>query len=939
VGGIFYWWIRRHSFLISIIEYFFRDFIFIPRRRIKMNHNRFALEFVVIAVFISILLFLSPSTIGAQENEPQAPANPNSTVGTAFTYQGRLTDGGAPANGNYEFRFYLWAEEGKTTLLGTYTASGTIAIDVVDGYFTTTLDFGVGIFDGNERWLEIEVNGSLLAPLQPITPAPYAIYAQHAPWDGLTNVPAGFADGTDDGLESVTWLDILNRPSGLDDGDQDTTYSPGYGLGLDTTTFNVMTDTIQTRVTGVCGTGYAIRQVNPDGSVVCEQDDGEAYYSGYGLSLVGTTFSVMTNTIQTRVSGYCEVGSTIRVVNADGTVICDMDDNTTYTPGYGLDLTAGEFSVDTNEVQDRVDGACPSGQSIRVVNQDGTVVCETDDDTDTTYTAGTGLDLVGTEFSVDSTEVQDRVYGTCPAGQSIRTIHEDGSVTCETDDDSDTTYTAGTGLDLVGTEFSVLTDTIQTRISEVCGSGYAIRQVNQDGSVVCEEDNYRTYNAGTGLNYIGTQWFGFFSVDFDGSGSATTVARSDHDHNGEYWSLTGNSGTTPGTHYLGTTDTVSLTLVVSDTAALRIEPASDFIGRYSPNLIGGYSGNRVTPGVVGATIGGGGRELETNHVTDDFGTVGGGGGNIAGNNDGATMNQRNATVGGGSDNRATSYCATIGGGRENRATGQYATIGGGELNEATDGGTTVGGGNSNHATAWGATVPGGNSNRADGMLSFAAGYRAVATGYANGSFVWSDFNEFDTTSYAPNQFLVRATGGFWFGTGINDNGYWISGVSLPSGSSQWSQLSDREMKMDLKPVDVQEVAAKVASLPLQTWSYKAQSNDIRHMGPMAQDFYEVFGLGEDERYIGTMNADGVALAAIQGLYAISQEQAEEIEDLQVENASLRKQLSGGIPGGVAHHLSILVYVLAGVVLLLLAGFIWILVRFRSLLPSEASHVR
>jgi hypothetical protein len=291
-----------------------------------MNHNRYALEFVLVAFFISILLFLSPTTIGAQENEPQVPTSPDSAVGTAFTYQGRLTDEGVPANGSYDFRFYLWSDEVKNTLLGTYPESSTITIDVADGNFTTTLDFGVGVFDGDERWLEIEVNGSLLAPLQPITPAPYAIYAQTAPWSGLSGVPVGFADGTDDGLESVTWLDILNRPSGLDDGDQDTTYSPGYGLGLENTIFNVMTDTIQTRVSEACAAGFAIRQVNPDGSVVCEQDDGSAYYPGYGLSLEGTTFSVMTDTIQTRVSGSCEVGSTIRVINEDGSVECESDD-------------------------------------------------------------------------------------------------------------------------------------------------------------------------------------------------------------------------------------------------------------------------------------------------------------------------------------------------------------------------------------------------------------------------------------------------------------------------------------------------------------------------------------------------------------------------------------------------------------------------------------
>ncbi len=59
---------------------------------------------------------------------------------------------------------------------------------------------------------------------------------------------------------------------------------------------------------------------------------------------------------------------------------------------------------------------------------------------------------------------------------------------------------------------------------------------------------------------------------------------------------------------------------------------------------------------------------------------------------------------------------------------------------------------------------------------------------------------------------------------------------------------------------------------------------------MAQDFYAAFGLGEDERYIGTLDADGVALAAIQDLYAINQEQTEVIENLKAENSRLKAEL-------------------------------------------------
>ena len=60
---------------------------------------------------------------------------------------------------------------------------------------------------------------------------------------------------------------------------------------------------------------------------------------------------------------------------------------------------------------------------------------------------------------------------------------------------------------------------------------------------------------------------------------------------------------------------------------------------------------------------------------------------------------------------------------------------------------------------------------------------------------------------------------------------------------------------------------KLARVPISTWSYRAQDDSIRHIGPMAQDFYRAFGVGESRRRIDSVDADGVALVAIQGLSA------------------------------------------------------------------------
>ncbi|MEY4385203.1 MAG: hypothetical protein RLY20_486 [Verrucomicrobiota bacterium] len=89
------------------------------------------------------------------------------------------------------------------------------------------------------------------------------------------------------------------------------------------------------------------------------------------------------------------------------------------------------------------------------------------------------------------------------------------------------------------------------------------------------------------------------------------------------------------------------------------------------------------------------------------------------------------------------------------------------------------------------------------------------------------------------------------------------GVYLVSGTITGS--SDRNVKENFRPVSPQEVLAKVVTLPITEWNYKADRTTLCHIGPMTQDFRATFGLGETDTGITTVDADGVALAAIQGL--------------------------------------------------------------------------
>ena len=123
-------------------------------------------------------------------------------VGTAFTYQGRLTDAGNPATGTYDLQLALFDAASAGGQVGpTLTRDDVV---VTDGLFTATVDFGA-VFTGSKRWLEIRVRPgagagayTTLAGRQELTPSPHAAFASGAPWAGVAGKPAGFADDVDD---------------------------------------------------------------------------------------------------------------------------------------------------------------------------------------------------------------------------------------------------------------------------------------------------------------------------------------------------------------------------------------------------------------------------------------------------------------------------------------------------------------------------------------------------------------------------------------------------------------------------------------------------------------------------------------------------------------------------------------------------------------------
>ncbi len=328
---------------------------------------------------------------------------------------------------------------------------------------------------------------------------------------------------------------------------------------------------------------------------------------------------------------------------------------------------------------------------------------------------------------------------------------------------------------------------------------------------------------------------------------------------GRYWTLGGNF--TAATQVLGTLTTQAIELIVDGVRALRIEPSA-----LSPNLIAGFAGNAADAGLSGVAVLGGGAASDgaggsgVNRVTDDYGVIVGGLGNRAGSDNGDPDDAPFAAVLGGTGNRA-------------------------------EGANSV--------------VLGGADNRASGPFSLAAGRRARAQ--HTGSFVWADTLDEDFGSVRDNEFRVRAGGGATFQLGgvsksvsLRATGNRLIDTSVNAFLSlggTWTNACDRTLKDNFEQVDGRVVLDQLARVPILTWNYKSEDTHIRHMGPMAQDFFGTFGVGYDDTSITTVDANGVALAAIKGLHQIVKEldarltvQQQQLTQLQAQFAALQARV-------------------------------------------------
>jgi hypothetical protein len=234
----------------------------------------------VLASTLAVLAGLAAGPLAAQP------------LDTAFTYQGRLQDAGAPANGPYDFRFILF----DAAVGGAQVGPIVFRDDVVlaDGLFTVSLDFGTSAFTGAKRWLDVSVrpgaSGGAYTPLserQELQSAPHSAFSLRTTWTGIAGKPAGFADDVDN--DSGGTVTSVGTGAGLTGGPISSTGTVAVAAGGITTALladaavtspkiangavglaQINTGEVQARVGATCPPGQYLRGINPNGTVLCE---------------------------------------------------------------------------------------------------------------------------------------------------------------------------------------------------------------------------------------------------------------------------------------------------------------------------------------------------------------------------------------------------------------------------------------------------------------------------------------------------------------------------------------------------------------------------------------------------------------------------------------------------------------------------------------------
>lgn len=586
----------------------------------------------------------------------------------------------------------------------------------------------------------------------------------------------------------------------------------------------------------------------------------------------------------------------------DGQDASDLGDITGVTAGPGLTGggTSGDvtLSADTGYLQRRVGSTCPPGQSIRVISSAGTVTCEVDNDSGgdiTGVTAGPGLTGGGTAGTVtltaDTTVLQSRVNGSCPAGQSIRVISSTGTVTCEVDDtgaDIDWTisgtdmYSGVSGNVGIGTDDPIYK--VEVRDGTPNYLGYFVNDNDTSGSAkgILSEGDAR----GTGSGWATGGTFIAYGGGTDGGATGIEIfarAYGTKTAYGVYSEAT--VGSTTGREYAfyGIGDGYFSDNVGIGTADPNYKLE---VRGVTPNYLVYINNHNIIPGAGPPNFTGGIYAAgDARNTGVDAGTGGvfyGYGGSTGGQASGIDAN-------------AYAYGSSIAYGVYSNATGgttsgrEYAFYGIGDGYFSGD----VGIGTDNpvypldiagHARVQGPV--GFNSTGETAIIYYGDGNHSIKGIYAGGI----NINSFDgasdpiTFSFSGSE-RMRITNTGSVGIGITGPAEKLHVVGNIYATGSITPGSSRELKENIRALSADEALKALKDLYPQKFYYKTDKGD-EHVGFIAEDVPELVAT-KDRQGVDPLDVVAVLTKVVQEQQKTIAELAEEMKDIKRELQSKR----------------------------------------------------
>ena len=825
-----------------------------------------------------ILLALSGATLRAQT--------------TAFSYQGQLSANGGAADGIYDLRFTIYDSGTNGNLIaGPATNSAT---SVSNGLFTVALDFG-NVFGGNARWLELGVrtNGSTggfttLSPRQQITSAPYSIQSLSAGTAAVASSANSVSAANVTGTLALTQLPaaiITNGTSGVNISGTFT----GNGTGVTNLPFSSVGDGALSASGGTFSSATYMVGPGPH-NVVATDVNGDGKLDLISANEIANTLTILTN----NGSGILVSNASYTVAGANDVVAADVNGDGKLdlisTSGSSLVIltNSGNGAFGSNTTLN-VGGTCQSVAAADV-NGDGKmdlIAANVDGKSVVVFTNnGGGVFSSNASYSLGSSDQPNSIVAADINGDgkpdiicanmssigSLEVLTNDGSGHFAVSLSVNDQYSFGVAVadingdgkpDIVFVDYlgglNVLTNDGSGNFPNLATYNIpynvfsvTMADANGDGKpdVIFVDNAIDTLNVWTnnGSGQFGS--YASYTVGFNPEG--VTAAN-----------LNGNGYTDLITANTGTETLTVLTQVpqISSLAAMTFNNSANvFSGTFSGNgsgltnlSLGSFSAAIVTNTETGVTLGGtffgnGGRL--TNLSLSSLPTV-----IITNTETGVTLSGSFSGNGGGLTNLNLNLVNVNGA----MSVNTNWTITGNTSNGFANAIVLIQNNNTGANASPALRVQSNGSNTPDGALSVSAqNLTGPIALFGNAS-----------------AFVV---------TIANDG---------TIDAKAFNTTSDRNAKEHFAQINPQEVLARVAGLPITQWNFK--SDAARHIGPMAQDFYQTFHVGADDRHIATVDEDGVALAAIQGLNEKvedgNQKSADKIQKLETENADLKARLA------------------------------------------------